>query len=253
MKFINTLAIFAVLLFTACKKEKNIEIEVVPTGSFMMHLHTSIDSTEVADYATEYLTSEGRKMSLSMAQMFVSNIQLVKLDGTTYDVPNIKFLKVFEIEGYKIENVPVGNYKSIRFKVGLDATTNALLPTDPAQSFLLNHSEMWFSNPVQPDGYVFMNVQGTIDTTSAINGIPVSFSYKIGTNSNLISVVMPDHNFTISEGLITYSHMKIDYSMLFSGVQLNLASNLMVNSASENSNIIAAKISSNISSMFKFE
>jgi hypothetical protein len=253
MKPFKIVTVCAVFLFSACKKEKNIEPEVVPTGSFVMHLHTSVDSIEVDDYNTEYLTNEGRKMSLSIAQMFVSNIQLVKLDGTTYDVPTIKFLKVFEIEGYKIENVPVGNYKSIRFKIGLDATTNSLEPTDPSQSTLLNHSEMWFSNTVQPDGYVFMNVQGTIDTAIAMNGIPVPFSYKIGTNSNLISVEMPDHNFTISDGLMTYSHMKIDYSMLFSGVQLNLASNLTVNSASENNNTVATSIKNNISSMFKFE
>jgi hypothetical protein len=243
-----------VALFFSCKKKKEEQLPIVqPTGTLTMHLHTSIDSVEVENYDSVYITDDGRKMALSLAQLYISGVQLVKLDGSIYEVPNKKFLKVFETEAYSIEGVPVGNYKSIRFKVGLDASTNALEPTNVTETELLNKSEMWFTNPVQPNGYVFMNLQGKIDTSSTKNMTPVSFSYKIGTNANFISVTLPEKSFTISKDLISYSHMAIDYSKIFSGIQLNQLANLSVGSVSENSNSIASSIKNNIPNLFSYE
>ncbi len=257
----NYILLVALLTFifsmNSCKKNKTTDPTptTTPTGTLIMHLHTNIDTNEVDSYDTLYTTAEGRSMSLHLAQMYISGIQLVKLDGTTYDVPGTggKFLKVMETEGYPLQNIPVGNYKSIRFKVGLDAATNALNPTDASESSLLNIPAMWFSTPVQPDGYVFANVQGTIDTSAAMNKTPVTFSYKIGTNANLVSVSMPDQNYSVSSGGTTYSHMIIDYSQLFSGIQLNQVANLSVGTAAENASSIATLIKNNIPLMFHYE
>lgn len=245
------ITLLSVTLFTAsCKKKSTPTDTIVPKGTFVLHLHSNIDTNEVEAYDSVYMNAEGRSISLTMAQMYISNIQFVKLDGTTYDIPTSKFLKVLDIEEYSFENIPVGNYKAIRFKVGLDANTNIL---EPSSSALFNHSSMWFSSVVQPDGYVFMNVQGTIDTSAAMNTAAVPFSYKIGTNSNLVTINMPDQNFSIIKNEKTLSHIIIDYSKIFTGIQLNQLSNLSVVLASENGNSTAAIIKNNISHMFSFE
>ncbi len=254
-----TFFIASMVLLGACKKDVDettnpvVDTEIVPTGNLTFHLHTYIEDNEVDAYGIEYTTAEGRIISLDIAQMYISDIQLVKLDGSIYTVPNKSILKVFETASLVIGDVPVGNYKSIRFKVGLNSTMNALDPTSTGDSIILNKPSMWFSTPVQPDGYVFMNVQGSIDTTVAMNGIPVPFSYKIGTNANYFQVEMPEQNFTVLENMTAYAHMIADYSKLFTGIQLNDFNNLSVNTVGDNSLPIATAIKNNIPLLFRYE
>ena len=254
IKFKVFIILVSFFVFNSCKK-KTIEPTTVktPTGVLMMHLHTHISDTEVDFYDSIYTNQDGRKLSLKLAQMYVSDIQLVKLDGSIYKVADKNFLKVFETEGYKLENIPVGNYKAIRFKVGLNSTINALEPTNSTYTSLLNKSNMWFTTPFQSNGYVFANIQGEIDTTATKNGSLIPFSYKIGTDANLIEVALPDKNFTVSEGMLSYAHLIIDYSKVFEGIQLNQANNLTINSVADNSSSLATTIKNNISYMFHFE
>lgn len=250
MKSINLTSILFILtiVLSSCKKEKKDNQEIAPTGNLIFHLHSNIDVDEVENKDSIYLSSEGRDMSIDLAQMFITGIQLVKLDGSTLDLSS-KFLKTIDVEAYKIENVPVGNYKAIRFNVGLDATTNAL---DATNLSLLNNSTMWFSSTYQPNENVFFYVKGTIDTTSNKNGLQIPFEYKIGTNSNLVKVNIPEQNFTIQQNLDTYSHIIIDYSKVFDGVILNQSGNLFVETIQSNSSVIALKIRDNISNLFRF-
>ncbi len=253
---ISTLVVALLLAVTACKKKNTNPTDSssvdAPTGILTFHLHTNIDATEVDAYNIDVPTTEGRVISLSMAQMYISEIELVKLDGSTLSVPGTE-IKVFESEAIEVGNVPIGNYKSVRFKVGLPAAANALNPSSSKDSIILNRPEMWFSSAAQPDGYVFMNVQGKIDTTAAMNGTPIAFSYKIGTNTNYVQIAMPDRNFTVLKDQVSYVHMIADYSRLFDGIDLTVLSNLSVNSVSDNALPLAAKIKNNIPKMFIYE
>ena len=226
---------------------------VAPTGTFWFHLHTYIENSEVDLYNIVYTTFAGRKIALSMAQLYISDVQLIKLDGSTVNLTGNKVLKTFETEIYLVGEAPVGNYKSVRFKVGLNPTTNALTPTTPSDSAILNRPNMWFGSTAQPDGYVFMNLQGTIDTSANMDKPLVPFAYKIGTNANYVQVTMGEKNFSVVEKQIAFSHINIDYSRLFNGIQLNQLGNLSVKTTAANSSAVAAKIVGNIPSMFIYE
>ncbi|MEP7324261.1 MAG: MbnP family protein [Saprospiraceae bacterium] len=242
------------LLTVSCNKASGPEPEpVVPKGTFMLHMHTYIDNTEVDLYNINYATLQGRKISLNMAQLYISDVQLVKLDGTTVNISGKKVLKVFETDTYTVGDVPVGNYKSFRFKVGLDPATNALNATTPSDSALLNKPSMWLGNTPQPDGYVFMNVQGKIDTSSTLDKPQIPFTFKIGTNANYKQVTMGDKNFTVEEGLGIFGHVIIDFNRLFNGVQLNKLDNLNISNAALNASAIGTQIANNIPSMFIYE
>ncbi len=265
-KTINKLFLLIAVLFlalTSCKKKPKVEDPqpvaedpAVATGTYMMHLHIFIEDNEVYGYNIVYTNGSGRKISLSMSQLYISGIQLVKADGSTYDVTNKKILKTFETETYVIGTAPVGNYKSVRFKVGLDPTTNQMSPTTPSDSALLNKPAMWMSISAQPDGYVFFNLQGKIDTTydaSATIAQMQPFVYKIGTNANLKQISMPDKAYSIVKDQATYSHIYIDVMKLFSGIQLNQPANLSVTTVSANSMSTATTIVNNIPLMFRYE
>ena len=242
--------------FSACEKPKPEDSkseEQVPTGTLLFHLHTYIDNSEVDGYGFTYTTDAGRNISLSIAQLYISDIQVVKLDGSVIDLPDTILLKNLVTETYTAGKVPVGNYKAIRFKVGLNAASDALNPTSTKDSLALNHSEMWFANTAQPDGYVYMNVQGTVDTTSDLSGAMQSFAYKIGTEANCVQVNMPEQNFTVLENQAEYGHIIIDYSKLFTGLKLSELNNLSVSGKANNNSVVAQKIKVNIPLMFKYE
>ena len=248
----NILICLVLVGFLSCKKEEP-PAGGGPTGTFMFHLHTYIDHNEVDLYDIDYTTLDGRTMSLSLAQLYLSDIQLVRADGTTYDIPGKSILKVFEKDTYVAGEVPVGTYKALRFKVGVDATTNGQNPAATSEPAIFEKSEMWFGGTAQPDGYVFMHVKGKLDTSADLSHPPVPFVYKIGTNAHYKQVNMSDHNFTLVEGQVEFAHIIVDYSRLFNGVQLNNKDNLSITTPSANNSALAAKIVNNIPSMFIYE
>jgi len=256
----NWIYILGLLVFFAsCKKEvtnttnNTTEVDNTPKGRLVFHLHTFIGESEVDAYNIEMTTPEGRKISLDRAQFYITDIQLVKLDGSIYNVPSKGALKVFESESVVIGDVNVGNYKSLRFKVGLIPATNKLLPTAEGYSNLLNQSEMWFGNVAKSDEYVFLNFAGKIDTTAQMNGTPVPFEYRIGGNDHLVEVAMPEQGLTILEGQIGYGHMVIDYSKFFQNINFTNPDNLKVQSLEDNKKAIVTTLKTNIASMFRYE
>ncbi|MCS6824252.1 MAG: hypothetical protein NZ529_08145 [Cytophagaceae bacterium] len=225
-------------------------------GTLKLHIHNYIDETEVEAYGTTYtFLNNGRKISISMAQLYLSNIHLIRPDGSTYHVKDTIILKTQNELAYSLGKIPAGNYKSIRFDVGLSPEVNALSPGAGKPS-PLNASNMWFGPTAQPDGYIFMNVQGKIDTTtsaSAPESHMASFIYRIGTNENLKTVTMPKKNYTIMPDKTNFLHLKINYAKLFSSIDLRNPSNLIVYSAADNSSSLAKTLTQNIISMFSYE
>jgi len=254
-------SVFIIILSSSsCKKAKNDESSpnntgnssTTSNGTLMFHLHTFIDAQEVDAYNIEYTTDAGRNISLSIAQLYISEIQLERLDGTLYDVPNKTLLKILEVETYLVGNVPAGNYKSVRFKVGLPSATNAINPTSSSDSVILNRSDMWFSSTAQPDGYLFLNVQGTIDTSVDMSGKMCPFVYKIGTNANYKQIVMQSQNYTIVPNQTQFVHLYVDFNRLFTGVTLDNA-HLNITTVADNNTPLATQIVNNMSTIIKYE
>lgn len=259
-KFNYTIAIVSLLslalAFSSCKKKKN---EDTPTpapanGTLFLHFHTNADTNEVDTYNQVYVMSGGRKISVSIAQLYVSGIQLVKSDGSTYDVSGVNILKLMQEEQYVAGSVPSGNYKSIRFNVGLAPSTNSSTPA--ANDSTLNRPNMWFGSSAQPSGFVFVNFQGKIDTSAAGNNTTAQmqpFNYRVGTNAHLKNVAMPDQNYSVVPNQAQYVHIVIDYAKLFNGITLNVNSNLTMTSVSDNSLPLATQLTNNIPLMFTYE
>jgi hypothetical protein len=248
------LSIVMVVLHSGCKNKKEHVHPDPENGTLYMHLHTNIDMNEVEAYDTIYTNSEGRKISLSMAQLYISNIELVKSDGSLYSIPDTIILKTQDEETYLIADVPVGNYKSVHFNVGLSAAQNKKTPSASSND-PLNHPEMWFGSTAQPDSFVFMNLQGKIDTTAAANASEAQmqpFVYKLGTDANYKKVVMPDQNYTILANQPQYIHLYYDVSKIFNGVQLNDHGNLSVTTPQDNATTLAAQLRNNIPAMFSY-
>ncbi|MES2388331.1 MAG: MbnP family protein [Bacteroidota bacterium] len=263
--FVLVLSGFAGLSLSSCDNNKDTKPVITDTtgndvitgakGSLMLHIHNNIGINEVEDYDSVYLDSAGRKISMSMGQFYLSGVQLVRLDGTVFKLRKSLVLKVQDAETFLVGDVPAGNYKGLRFYIGLDSSRNKLSAFSGADS-LLNTSSMWFGAAAQPTGFVYLNFAGRIDTTTGANGTREGmqpFAYKLGTPMAYKFVQMPEKNFTVSPNQTAYAHLTADYSRLFTGIQLNNAANLQVKSPIDNAGASASKVSDNIPAMFSYE
>lgn len=245
---ISVLLFLCAAIFSSCNRKKDHpEEQAAPTGILMFHLHTYIQDNEVDLYNIPYSTHEGRNISLKLAQLYISDVEIVKLDGSVYSFSGRKFLKILSTDTYLIGDAPVGNYKALRFKVGLSPDINVPNPSDPSDSV------MWLSTSEPKDGYSFLNVKGMIDTSENMTDPMVPFAYRIGTNVNYKQVNMPEKSFSIVGGEVQYAHLIADYNMLFRGIKLNDNNNLFIQTAIDNASPLAIKIVNNIPSMFIYE
>jgi hypothetical protein len=246
-KSIFITGLFALAFLPGCKKTVEPQPAVSSTGNLSFHFHTLSDTAEFLPGDT-VADASGRKYKYSVAQLYISGVSLIKLDGTSVPVNNVNILIHPQEENYSVGSVPVGNYKSVAFNIGIDtahnhkdlslySAGNALAAQTPSMHFSTNQ-----------EGYIFVNVAGFVDTTAAMNGpLNQPFNYQIGIDSLLKHKVMPDQPYSILSGQIQFVHMYIDYSKLFQGI------NLKTENVGTKGDAVAQKVAKNISSMFRYE
>ncbi len=155
----------------------------------------------------------GRRYQLNVGKFYISQITLHGADGTDWQSYGKFTIVTIGKEEYLVDSVPVGNYKSISFTIGLDPTTNT---TDPSQyssgdALAAQSPSMWFG---EGKGYIFMNVQGLADTTATQNGaLNIPFSYQVGTDNLARKVNMPNNSFSMVANQSQVLDIKVDYSV----------------------------------------
>ncbi|MBK7965543.1 MAG: hypothetical protein IPK10_09775 [Bacteroidetes bacterium] len=252
MRKVTVLFLCFSITFFSCKKndndDNNNNSTPVDVGTVLLHLHNFIDDIDDIGELSGIPNTDnnGRTITISNVGMYISEFEMEKSDGTVYKFAGKKVLKVFENVLYEVGEVPIGNYNIIRFKVGLDSNTNSLPPNASSDSVILNKPNMWFGATAQPDGYVFMNIQGTIDTSSGLTGSMAPFVYKIGTNANYQQITVTGINITIVKSQAETIHMVADYNTLFNGIQINHATNLSITTPADNSTALATAVVNNI-------
>jgi len=106
-------------------------------------------------------TSAGQSIQTTMWQMYVSNVALVKADGTEVAVPGLNLIKLdgkgpFQnIVAFK-GDAPAGQYRGIRFDVGVPRTLNHVDASTQKDPLGLDVGMFWAWNP----GYIFSRYEG---------------------------------------------------------------------------------------------
>lgn len=130
-----------------------------------------------------YTNSNGETLTINRFNYIVSNIVLVKDDGTEFTYPkNDSYFIISEETGAftaHLEHIPAGDYKQIKFGLGVDQ--QRYLEGETAQQEFWNLASS--SNMVWTwsTGYRFINFEGTF--TSASNANPLNFQIHQGSNS----------------------------------------------------------------------
>ncbi len=249
----NILSIFAVtillsiqILFSGCKKDPVLPENTVQQLSF--HIHDKVGN-QAADYSTTFNDLAGRKLILSDFRYYLSNIVLIKNDGSEFPLTNVVLLVSPTEQDYMLAEVPVGDYKGFKMLYGLDSVTNHQDPaTYPAGSPLAIQSPgmHWDWN----SGYIFSKIEGLCDTSLAGDGqADFQFFYHVGMDMMKRTVDMSNHPFSVKAGSDKELVLELDLLDILANVDLRTENE----THTFNNMPLAEKIADNFSTSFTVE
>ena len=198
---------------------------------------------------TKTFSINNRNVRFTLGQIYVSNITLVKSDGSTVkltttpislrsasatgDTTNAAAISVTEqvlfyqhhrgTNAKTADNVPSGQYTGIRFTVGIENPTNLIDASEVARlspqhplALITNAAERnWWS---WNSGYIFAKMEGVVDTSAAGTGTPnVRWFYHIG-STGFTAPISISKNFEIKGGQSSTLSLTFDYAKVLSGI-----------------------------------
>ncbi|MFM2207816.1 MAG: hypothetical protein RL213_1791 [Bacteroidota bacterium] len=176
------LSALAAILLPGCREEQD---EPVPTNGVVHFRITNMVGNDTLRLSQlSYTNAAGNTWQVDLLKYYVSNITLVKDNGTLHNLKNYDLVDE-ELPESKIiggNEIPVGRYSSLRFYVGVDSTRNNSL--DQSGDLDPSYGMFWPWNT----GYIFFKHEGFyMDTTGALQAL----LFHYGTDLSLVSVEIP--------------------------------------------------------------
>lgn len=169
-------------------------------------------------YNQEY-TINGRKLKFTNAQFYISAVRLIKADSSS-TIPEMTYALVHALEtNYSAGSVDPGTYIELEFAVGVDSVSNHSDPTQWGVTHPLYVNSLYASYWDWSQGYVFMKLEGYVDTTAAANGTAsTGFAYHLG-NDEILRTIALSFNKAIGGNEATIE-LNVDYAKLLEDVDL---------------------------------
>lgn len=142
----------------ACKKDKEEQ-----QGNIQISFKNVVNGAPLALNTGSYTNANGETFTVTTFKYYISNISLVKLDNSTLRIPDTYFLVDESAAASKTISfrAPVGEYRGISFKIGVDSTRNV----SGAQTGALDpvNGMFWSWN----SGYIMAKMEGTSPASTA--------------------------------------------------------------------------------------
>jgi hypothetical protein len=204
---------------------------------------------------TSTFAINGRNVRLLQGQIYLTNITLVKADGSTVKLTDsalsvraaatgdtaaaapisitdrvLYFVHQRGENSRSVANVPAGQYTGIRFTVGVENPSNQIdasevLRLRPQHPLALipgagNLGRNWWS---WNSGYIFARIEGLCDTSAAGTGTPnTRFFYHIGA-TGFTAPISITRNFEVKGNQTTTLPLMFDYAKVMAGLNLQNA------------------------------
>lgn len=188
--YLAVIALAFISVISSCKKDDT-ETPSLPnpvnndtTGTLNMYFDNMAGEDQL-NFGQGYVNENGDSLSFTLLNYYISNIVLIKEDGSEYTVPknNSYFLVKHGIDSTQnitLPNIPIGKYKGFRFVLGVDSLKSTAPINertgvlDPAGA---GAGMYWSWN----SGYIFFKAEGVspqapLDTPSNSK----KFRYHIG-------------------------------------------------------------------------
>ena len=169
-----------IAMFAACKKDET-ETPQPAAPVWNATVNFKVDNSALLFDTILYTNDAGNNYSVSRLQFYLSGFEFENQTGTTYMTDDVFYIDAITGTNTKLNfnNIPFGNYKRVKFYIGLDSANNI---TNALPNTVENQQMAW------PDfmggGYHFMKFEGSFLYNSSTWG----FAMHLGKNQNLVTV-----------------------------------------------------------------
>ena len=257
-QFILTLSLgLSLTILSSCKKDEPIPVTPInssPTaGTVELRVEHifGADSIPFTLNSPDYFVSAiGDSIKFNTFKYYISNIELLKADGSSFKQPESYFLvDASNVASNKLQipNVPPADYTGIKFLLGVDSTRNVSGAQEGALSQANGMFWTWNS------GYIFSKAEGTSPQVSTSgNNFTLHVGGFSGTNNAVQSksITFNGEKLTVNGTREAEIHLAVDVKEYFSATNpINLGTTNFVMSPGAT----ARQISENFKEMFSFE
>lgn len=170
--------IAASLFLTACEDKSNFDL--TGKGDLTLKYDNRIGSSDLKLGSSQAINASGEEYTITTLNYFVSNIELMDVDGNVISFPENYFLvKESDAASQEIQlkGIPSGDYSTIKFVIGVDSlksisdVSQRTGVLDPASYGTDNMYWSWNM------GYIFFKMEGKSGASTAQNNI---FQFHVG-------------------------------------------------------------------------
>lgn len=230
MKRFLTFALVAALFSSCSDDDEPQTVTPVAAGDLAVTLDTRVGNEDFA--LKKDFTIGGQTLNFTKLRYWISNVVLVDTKGTEYAVPQSYYLmeEVGDLdlsgtindqmtypankrETISLKDIPAGEYKSIKFSIGVDSKYNDNLSLRAGELTIANGMSniawMWHSS------YLFTSAGGTVKKGSESK----AFTAETGLNANYktVSINFPSPlNSSSSKGVV----LNLDVTKVFDGIDV---------------------------------
>ncbi len=242
----------------SCKDDQPVD-PAGTTGSITIEYDNVVGDRDLKLDTDNYTNAAGEAFTISTMNYYISNIKLLKADGSSYVVPkDSSYYLVREADlasqEIKLNNVPVGDYTGVEFMIGVDSLKCASDPTQRTGVLDIASPDVmyWAWN----SGYIFMKLEGASPASTIASG---NYNYHIGlfgglttktiNNLKTVKIDFAGTKATVTSKLSPQVHLLADALKIFNGpTQLSIANNSVVMASAYSVNI-----ANNYQSMFSLD
>lgn len=191
-------------------------------GNFVLDFKALVEGVPLVMKDSVYKNVLNYNYKIETLRFYVSNVYLVKSDNSEVLVNDVSYLDfenhhaTYSEEGEKIVGSALpGDYKGIRFAIGVDPGINNLdpsvYPNDHPLSIFRNAHWTWAA------GYIFIKIEGKMDSIPNGNkSLTQLFVYHCG-NNPLYRELSFTRDFTIAEGNVFEFKLAVNVDRIFYG------------------------------------
>ncbi len=232
--WLSAWALASGLLVVSCSfPDEKDDTDPIETGTIQLQFDNVVGNQDLQLDSTKYLNATGEDFTVSKLNYYISNIKLIKMDGSVFTVPqDSSYFLIREANSASqkltIRNVLTGDYTGIEFLVGVDSTRSVMEPSEPGRKGILdkdsgptNEEAMyWDWNP----GYIFLKLEGSSDSATTANG---KYYYHIGgfggrtektlNNLRTINLTFPGQKAIVTTSIVSSVLIQADIQKIFNG------------------------------------
>ena len=239
------LAVAIVAFFASCNEDPIDEFEQPTEANLTLTLHHQINDESLVLFKS-YVDQNNRKFNVTQIRYYLSNIRLIKDDFSEMLLANQVLVKPELSSSIDLGTIFNGNYRGIKFEVGVAPDENHLEPTDREAGHpleLQSDVNMHFGQTSR--GYIFLKLDGEVDTSVANTGnINHPWSFDVGGDQRLKTInISKDIEFNSNEINV---NVELNFEELLKGINLRFENY----TNSWDNMFVANKIANNIPSSF---